>query len=198
MVQCLALSYDFHALLCLVSVSSVFFPVSSLPPMLDVCLPLSASVISPLCFPLIISPALFPPLSPHLLLVSSSVSVYLSLCSPFTWSVCCFFLCVLCVMSLLKSPLTSPVWYVFGFWFLCCILIWTLLLGVLCFSLSCYFALLLLWFLVLGLIFFCGPWFLFAFSFGFNKVLKSSIKHFGPPLQPQTLKAGIYSDQSQH
>ena len=116
MVQCLALSYDFHALLCLVSVSSVFFPVSSLPPMLDVCLPLSASVISPLCFPLIISPALFPPLSPHLLLVSSSVSVYLSLCSPFTWSVCCFFfVCALCDVP---AEVSSHVSCLICFWIL--------------------------------------------------------------------------------
>ena len=53
------------------------FSISCVLPSVHVCLPLSVSVFSSVVPPLVISPGLLPPLSPHLFLVSSLVSVYL-------------------------------------------------------------------------------------------------------------------------
>ena len=96
---------------CVLSLSSVFFPVfPSL--LLHVCLPLSVCIVSPvfspLCYPVIISPAV----PPHLFLVSSLVSVYIISAFPF------FFLCqfvvgvwvmppssFLCFLLWLQSPI---------------------------------------------------------------------------------------------
>ena len=68
---CLVVSYIlvFRALLCPFSVSCVL-------PSVHVCLPLSVSVFSSV-LPLVTSPGLLPPLSPHLFLILSLVSVYI-------------------------------------------------------------------------------------------------------------------------
>ena len=101
------------------------------PSSLHVCLPLYVNIVpsklSPLCLPLVISPVLFPPLSPHLLLDPSLVCVFKPLFRINSMSVRCvwFPICILCLLPCLLFP-DGMFWILICYF---CSLIWTLLLG---------------------------------------------------------------------
>ena len=97
-MSCFILCFDFHTLLCPLSVSCVLPFVFPFP--LVICLCPSVSVL------LISHTPLSPAAPPQLSLILSLVSCVCSLCLP-----SCGFQCIVCAL----------------FWFLCCFLIWTLL-----------------------------------------------------------------------
>ena len=104
---------------CVLSVSSVFFPVfPSL--LLRVCLPLSVCFVSPvfppLCHPLVISPAV----PPHLFLISSLVSVYVVSAFSLVF-ICLLLVCELCIPPPRRVHCVSslPFCYVFFCLFVC-------------------------------------------------------------------------------
>ena len=90
------LLFDFHAFLCPLSVSyvlpSVFSP-SSLHVYLLLYVSIVLSMLSPLCLPLVISPVLFALLSPHLLLIPSSMNLCIQAFVPHS-----FLVSLLCVI----------------------------------------------------------------------------------------------------
>ena len=128
---------DFHALLCslVLSVSPVYSPCCSLSPSVCQCFLLWAS-------PLVTSPGLLCPLSPHLFPVLSLVSVCIVFVFPLVF-VFSLLLSASAPASLVFLPfwgtLQSSIWYVFGFWFLVAVWFVLCLLLVLC-LLFWYFA----------------------------------------------------------
>ena len=102
---------------CVLSVSSVFFPVfPSL--LLRVCLPLSVCFVSPvfppLCHPLVISPAV----PPHLFLISSLVSVYVVSAFSLVF-ICLLLVCELCIPPPSPSSLCFQSPILLCFFFVC-------------------------------------------------------------------------------
>ena len=80
-------------------------------PLVAVCLPLSVSVFSSVLPPLVTSPGLFPPISPHLFLVSLLVSVYLV--SPFPLVFVSSLPLFLLLSASVSVGVIVPQWYVF-------------------------------------------------------------------------------------
>ena len=126
-------------------------------PLVAVCLPLSGSVFSSVLPPLVTSPGLFPPISPHLFLVSLLVSVYLV--SPFPLVFVSSLPLFLLLSVSVSVGVIVPQWYVFfvvvfldcEFWFShICFVLCLFLCTLNCFILLlCLAVVLLLWFFVL-------------------------------------------------